>query len=995
MKIYASTDMEGLISGMAAFLHVGGNFPPRKIFTLIALCMFLAAGLALTGDDALEELEEKGKEAGKDANAKPEAIPIKDGGFEGLDLKAGGMGAWTLSGGKAEQAGEAGGGRQALHLGNENASISQTFDMSSFKGRHVEVSFFARGTGTVACWIDAGAGVKNLCENAKLYPVYMKYVARSKDPVWKDSMALFIGKASDCDIDDVSVAAIDKPEHPHTLSNYDVAKGVPLPQQYFNGKGDIPEGMADIAPYAKIRTYPFVPGANRLVDGYPGSAATDWLDMADFYFDEAQTIASIRICLPSSQILIMADKEGNGKFEPVVADGEAWAFGYWGRPAWPWYKKDFNPPLKARAVRCYNVGHEVQILSPKQEAAKLVDARKGKPTVIPQIAAGAPAVTPEAAPEDRISLGFTIEPWMFNSAGEIDADNNPKRPLKEWDAWKKLLADYKDLKANFMLLFPPQTWVNPPAGVKPKGTYPSAVLWPSNAWYLSCKKNVLAEMCESAHENGIKIFPVFRDYALKDGATVGELNKEMAECGVDAIPVTHDEQAFSAAKAGGSSDDDAFRRAVLKRYDEIAGTLSENAKPARDTKPGVKTFAAFTCTEELGGGRIQHFSENDINGFKAQIDFVGGTSGYFTLNDRLGWIKASYYTQIYRACSPWRQSMHTMNLAWGFGFFGESGKNPLCEDVYPPVAYIGNTLGAVFNKAAALDFWRYNFMDMVPSAREAIKDAFHMADTACAWGAKKATIPRDVLVLRSRASEDWWALHKENEKGAGKEGTEFDHSQWLCNILIRNAFPFELYWQDQPQSYKPVIDKFKAVVLTLPYSVGDNELKALQKAVEANVPVIAVGAKGETDELGDKRSTPALEALIKEGKVQFFGNDIRRDGNFRATEDEFVALLDNAIGHDRRSLRLKRYGDKDVHAAMLEVKPDEKLVLLVNWSMSDTEVDLGLSLPQNNDYKILSRGRKGTSEMSIEGKKLLSDADLRQFRVNLKNGDAEVLRIFR
>lgn len=1043
---------------------------------LMAIICILLAVQSLTAKD---NKKKKGKKLVAKIATKPINVPLTNAGFESdaSKLKDKKWDGWRWSNSAvAVRSTDAHSGKAALFVKKHNQNcLTHPIEFSGCSNKIVKVSFWAKGNGTIIVML-LGTSSKLVLTNPKRkkalfvlrperYSKYTSYFKMSKNSDKLGKLA-FLARtpyhsynSGQFLLDDIKIEILDQlPEaSPHTIANYDIKKKVPLPPQYFTGYGAIPKGMVNIAPYANISTTPFALGAQRMVDGYLGSASSK-CEMVELSFKKAQKISSIRIGMPSSQIYILADKKGNGKYVPLAIDNNGWAFGYWGRPSWPWYKKNFKKPVKVRSIRIYNPGYEIQLLSSKSNAAALVKANREKMPNIPEMAIASPVSTPEAAPDDKVLVGFTVEPWMFGSEREIDKKDNPKRPLKEWDGWKKLVADYKDLKANFILLFPPQTWIKPAKGEPRKGTYPSAVLWPSNAWYRSCQKNVLAEMCKSAHENNIKIFPVFRNYALKEGGTVSELNKEMAEAGVDAIPSVHDEQAFVIHGVGkirtvksnmsekqkkrverdnkrysdevasfeklnalrmkeakalpepersikvfnsyvnypSRPSDPGYRRLVLMRYNKIAEKVAANTAAARAVKPNIKTFAAFTCTEELGCNRIGRFSENDIGGFKGGIDIVGGTSGYFTLNDKLGWPKASYYTQVYRACSPKRESMHTMCLSWGFGFFGSAKTNPLCEDVYPPVAYIGNTLAAVFNKATAVDFWRYNFMDMVPRGREAIRDAFHMTDTACAWGAKKATIPRDILMLRSRASEDWWFLNvKHNKSDINSISKGVDQAQWLGDLLVRNAFPFEMYWQDQPQSYEPVIDKFKVIVLSFPYSVSDQELKLLEKAASANIPIIAIGAKGETDAFGDKRKIPALDALIKAGKIQFFDKDIQRDGNLRSTKNELISLLEKDIGKGKRSLSLKRYKDNSVQAAMLEVKPDEKLVTLINWGNSDAIVDVGMALPAHKDYKLSYRGRKGTSRMSIGGRKLLSEVDLRQFRVKMKEGEVGILRIFR
>lgn len=774
----------------------------------------------------------------------------------------------------------------------------------------------------------------------------------------------------------------------------------------------------------------------------------------DFIYDTPVTADKIRISVPSTSFAVYADVDGDGKFTKElksVRNGPV--FSIWNRKNWPWVEINTEPGLKVRGIRYIDFAPKA---SPVMEFQILSAGEKPIPSPelpeLPGIEEGKALTLPVPKENQKYLQGFTIEPWMFNCPGIVkEMRKGNKVNFKDWPAYKKMIEDYDFFSANFMLLFPPKTCERVKGR---KGTFAWDVMWPSKVWRWYTEENLLKEFCEAVNEKGISVFTVIRyryfkldlPYPDKDkletfglyGENVAQSVAEMAEGKANGVSLCLDEEYFNAGypvfyfqkftvpenadKAEKKKieykneladkrreafekrwnlklekfphrpeDNDLYRKYVIFYYEEIARMMKHSSEKAKKANPSVKTLAAFATTDQFNN-RLEQASDHDTFGFGADIDYMFADP-YFTREDPLGWYKISYMTQVLRASSPKRQAGLTLNYNWG-GMKPE--RNPLTFETYPGFCYIGAVLAGAFNKAGAFDFWRYNHacsLDPIKGGRENIKKAFSMLDTLAAWGGKNAEIPKATAILRSRASEDWWQLKTQFGDWKGKR-TEcsrgYSYFKWVCMQLLRNGYPFETYFSEHPEAYED-LSEYKTVIVPFPYSMSRKTFEKIMEAVSKGTEVIVLGAKGEVDELGKPYETPLLEEMISNGKITYFDRDILKEAHFPETGKAFRKLLNEKLG-DKRSLKLERYGN-DVQATCLELNPHEQLVLLMNWNDSDSTVDLGVSMPEDKTYRIICRTPEKLNEMTLKGKNIFSASDLQNFRVNLKGGEALILKI--
>ncbi len=674
------------------------------------------------------------------------------------------------------------------------------------------------------------------------------------------------------------------------------------------------------------------------------------------------------------------------------------------------------------------------------------------PLDVPVLAEGENIPVPTATEAQKYLQGFTIEPWMFQCPQLVQTRRTGvEQSMADWQPLVDLFADYSLLNANFMLLFPPKTCENVAGRT---GTFAWDVMWPSSVWRWYSDDNLLEELCTEARNRNISIFSVIRyRYFREDlpyptgselktyglyGNNVNQSISEMAAAGVDAASLCLDEEYVSAsypifyfqmktippdadeqliAKLNYEneradvrreafknrfdlvddifpetpSDTELYRQYVIFYFEQIAERMYDSTMLAKNANSNAKTLAAFATTDKFNN-RLAKTSDHDIFGFGADIDYMW-CDPYFTQEDPWGWYHPSYMAQVLRASSAKRHAGLTLNYNWG-GLNPE--QNPLCAETYPLICYVGSVLGGAMNGASAFDFWRYNYacdLDPVEGGRQGVEKAFAMLDTLAAWGGKDAQIPKDIAVLRSRASEDWWQLKVlygdwDGSKTVNAKG--FSYYKWIASQFLRNGYPFETYFLDHPEAYGN-ISQFKTIILPFPYSMSEEALSIIESAINNGTKVIALGAKGETDEMGIPYPEPLLSELIDTGEITYFDADILRDANFHEVGNSFRGLLNNKLG-DQRTLKLERYG-KEIQAGCLEKSPYEKLVVLINWSGYDTFVDLGIRMPAGN-YRVLQRDLEKVNEMTLNGENTMSASELENIRVEINSGEAKILLFY-
>jgi hypothetical protein len=493
---------------------------------------------------------------------------------------------------------------------------------------------------------------------------------------------------------------------------------------------------------------------------------------------------------------------------------------------------------------------------------------------------------------------------------------------------------------------------------------------------LPCQRNLLAEFCELAHEKGMKVAVICRPedlsaYVGSEGPDVYELwLKECAAAGVDLFSLTPDEEdvlwtttrhadwktwhAQWQQTSERLEPDPRVRhnRFIVERARLAGRLLGQQMEAVRKVAPQAKFFVD-------GARLLQGGAPYDIIGHLAEPDYIG----------------CSYQSHIVRR---WAATTRSRQVMMG-------------EYTHPSVRY---PIQAVLQGARAVRTYRYNYIALNGSeAFRARENRF--IDRWTEWGGTRPSRPPTALLV-SRASEALWPADCAN----GLTGTNAAERGWAVSeavygFLMRNGYPFDLFYLDQAEDLDALKD-YRLVVVPFAYAMPGESLARLEQAYQSGARFLICERQGEVDEFGRPHKQPLLAGLIDRGardkRVRFIRDDLLQ----REVERDFVPWLseitDALLGPDK-SLALWAYGHK-IEALSFAPQPDERYATLMNWGSKEARIEFGLMLPPGA-YTLLtlrSDDPETFRQGAIGGKTLFTAEELGRVAVTVAPG--EVLAVY-
>ena len=910
-------------------------------------------------------------------------------------------------------------------------------DLTSVSGKYFCVAYKAQGNGSVASTAFCKhrlnkviSAPSSLFRDEDMSYVYIFGPIEHNDHIRLEMIADGFAKFSDIRffISDRSVN-ISKtyPQkgdtHPLTLpKGYIQAKSYP----YINGETNLSK-FADVSSIVDFRS--------RLFHASDGAFGTYESGGIVLEFPKAVEITGFRWLMPERFMEVYADKDGTGRFSTCLfRDWNGLTFSMWNDlREYVWREERFKEPVRVKRLLVRGgricefevLGKSSQVTNEKEVSF----VRGGSVFSFGESLANQPKL-PEK--NERLWFGFCLEPWMFGMQDRMI--NHFKKgvalgEISDWGPWQNMAKDFHELNANFILLFPPSVFAMP-NGVKPRpgSAYPYPLMWPSRVWYVNQTNDLLNSFNKACHKEGFLNFVIPRAWDFNtnkcDEVKQVVLAKEIAQCASDGVPICYDEQSFYMPmdfkdeklreeffKWSGQtnlptgafySDDKATRLGYLFSANKKAEWMAKIKEETDAINPDALTFGGFAGCDHYQM-RNQTISGSDFWGWEGKCDVIGGDGTYFGVGASdegggLGTLVPAVQTAVQVSCTPKRKSMATVNFNWGIRWDEKEKRhiNPLVYADYPDMAYKASAMACYFNKGEFLNFWRYNFMDMKgPNTRKAIKEAGRMASVLSSWGGKNAEIPKDVLVLRSRTSEDWWAFryrYKSNEEChiSSHRYTSWGHKLffWTSARLAEAGIPFEVYQLQRVDAWKDIAKKYKVIILPFAYSISDDEHKALSEAIKAGVKVVVLGGDeaGSVDGIGEKRQVNAFENLVIE-RFEIANPYVQ---STLGLANNFYNLLNKIL--PKPSLRLNKSICDDVQAYMLSVSNKEKILTLANWSERDTTVNLSVALPKGTYRLEVCSGDKVHKGL-VNGREIFTSEEATALQFNLKKEDVLLLRI--
>lgn len=759
----------------------------------------------------------------------------------------------------------------------------------------------------------------------------------------------------------------------------------------------------------------------------------------EFAFDEPVAISRVRFLqggLFAIQYFLYADTTNDGKYDKALvyaADGAPNAWQELSFETTPLYR------LKLRAFqgqrgweKSYPDIREIEIYSDEETYQRLAKDQRPEskiPESTPWIEFGevVKLQLPEPTAATQILKSVMVDLWM---AG-IHENQLPKAHLRAHAPFQKLLEGVKELGADTMTLFieadPKAFWpsknfksiTNPDyykkieeAGLPQVGeklTDENEKLdefddevqedveqpeKPRPEIKVPIGRDLLREFTEGAHEQGLKVFVLFRPdiyetYIGPKGQDAYELLcEEVATRGVDGVYLMPDEDTFGLANPRGAKlpedhpsraefrkrwgpDADLpngweqsvnYRRHVLSNYERAGEALKRRQAIVKKINPKCITLL------NIGSGAV---SGNNRMTYGLAYDLIGHLSGV----DYMGTDYQPQETRRFVAASKTRQA----TVMDGVGIDGTLG-----------------VISGIFQGASIINHYRYNYIELWKRT-DSIKSGLKFIQSLERWGIRRARPPRSIALLTSRASEDWW----DNLNGTywlgwnpkAKQG--FWSSRFINEFLLRNGYSFDLYYLDHVEQVREAA-KYDLLILPFPYSVSKEVAGLLAQARSSGKKFLIGQKQGEVDELGVVHEGPALQNLIKTGQAN--GDVVCLEENWvdAETDPKFISRLraniDKLLG-DRKPMLFLSHGS-NVEAHLLEIDSRTKFIALLNWG-AEASVEVGVHMPEGN-YEMIGVSMQKPEEFrtSVIGKqKSVSTDFLKRFAVKLPKHDVLALKV--
>ena len=759
----------------------------------------------------------------------------------------------------------------------------------------------------------------------------------------------------------------------------------------------------------------------------------------DFTFTQPVSVSRVRFLqggLFAIQYFLYADTTNDGKYDKALvyaADGAPNAWQELSFETTPLYR------LKLRAFqgqrgweKSYPDIREIEIYSDEETYQRLAKDQRPEskiPESTPWIEFGevVKLQLPEPTAATQILKSVMVDLWM---AG-IHENQLPKGDIRAHAPFKKLLEGVKELGADTMTLFieadPKAFWpsknfksiTNPDyykkieeAGLPQVGeklTDENEKLdefddevqedveqpeKPRPEIKVPIGRDLLREFTEGAHEQGLKVFVLFRPdiyetYIGPKGQDAYELLcEEVATRGVDGVYLMPDEDTFGLANPRGAKlpedhpsraefrkrwgpDADLpngweqsvnYRRHVLSNYERAGEALKRRQAIVKKINPKCITLLNIGSGAVSGNNRMTYGLASDLIGHVSSVDYMG--TDY-----------QPQETRRFVAASKNRQA----TVMDGVGIDGTLG-----------------VISGIFQGASIINHYRYNYIELWEKT-DSIKSGLKFIQSLERWGIRRARPPRSIALLTSRASEDWW----DNLNGTywlgwnpkAKQG--FWSSRFINEFLLRNGYSFDLYYLDHVEQVREAA-KYDLLILPFPYSVSKEVAGLLAQARSSGKKFLIGQKQGEVDELGVVHEGPALQNLIKTGQAN--GDVVCLEENWvdAETDPKFISRLraniDKLLG-DRKPMLFLSHGS-NVEAHLLEIDSRTKFIALLNWG-AEASVEVGVHMPEGN-YEMIGVSMQKPEEFrtSVIGKqKSVSTDFLKRFAVKLPKHDVLALKV--
>ncbi len=393
------------------------------------------------------------------------------------------------------------------------------------------------------------------------------------------------------------------------------------------------------------------------------------------------------------------------------------------------------------------------------------------------------------------------------------------------------------------------------------------------------------------------------------------------------------------------SDTEAYRRFMLFHYRRIGVFHRRVTEQALTRKKDAVLFANWRI-DPMKLNTTCNCLAYDILARETKVDYMG-TDPYYSDPSQRTFMERC--VKLLAASNRPRGAMPILKAGlWRNWSRLDSWKNIITG---------GSAVAAVMHGATGVNFYRHNYL-AINANTHWVREAFALIAFLDQHGLRRSTEPCNIAILHSRASEDFWQhrAHMLDQGDPLRDGIRgYVTQKFIEDLLLQHSIPTTCFYLEREDELEEKLARYPVILLPFPYCVSDRALRAIARARETGSRVIICDRKGEANELGTLRQTPAFADWVNDGRAVFVPEVVERFWQ-PSVKQEFLRMTTSLL-KGTQALVIQARG-RNVEGIVRYAARGKVLLALINWEDEPAQPKIKLRLEPGN-YRVIMADRYG------------------------------------
>ena len=378
--------------------------------------------------------------------------------------------------------------------------------------------------------------------------------------------------------------------------------------------------------------------------------------------------------------------------------------------------------------------------------------------------------------------------------------------------------------------------------------------------------------------------------------------------------------------------------------------------------------------------------QNKRTDYGIAYDVIGGNESVDVMSSDPYWSNDNYLGHYYFANEVKKLSGAASNKKAEVTL--QTTPNFTQEGYINPLMLVGPAFSSIMHGATGINFYRQDhlFTPQINNNGILVSKVFRLIKYIEQLGFSNPQPPKDIAILYSRASEDWWKLKNRKNKNKSVEAHVTQNA--TMEVMFREGIDFDLFYLDESNTWEDM-EEYRLIIIPFPYSISEKSYIRIKSLLAKGVKIVIFNSQGEVDELGVEYKTPKLSSLMK----LHFKNIPINSSSYSEVKNEIFNVLDGMLKEPISLVKNRSRHDIECNVLKHHSKVNI-LVFCINWDKESYQFELGVRLPKNN-YKVEKVTLDTIIPLAINGNSGIDSDKLEHFRIHIGEREFFILHIGR